>query len=98
MGVDPAKLFEQAALDRGRGMVELAAQPGSEELMKKQFGVQRWVPDVPTGEALCASPATPGQTSEVWWAVTTGGGRHLRTRRVAKLDFRLVPEMTVRTA
>jgi len=55
-GVDPAidGWFERRKplSPAEQRMVELAASRGSEELMKKQFGVQRWVRDVPTGSPL----------------------------------------------
>jgi len=90
-------LHLDARRKRSSNLVELAASRGSEELMKKQFGVQRWVRDVPYREALLRLAGQPTVNIEglVGGYTGPGGKTVLPHQAVAKLDFRLVPEMTV---
>jgi acetylornithine deacetylase/succinyl-diaminopimelate desuccinylase-like protein len=78
-------------------MIEAASRPEREAVMKKQFGVQHWVRDMPFGEAQLRLAGQPTVNIEglVGGYTGTGGKTVLPHRAVAKLDFRLVPEMTV---
>jgi acetylornithine deacetylase/succinyl-diaminopimelate desuccinylase-like protein len=100
-GVDPAidGWFERvrplsAAEQR---MVENASRAGREEVMKKQLGVQRWVRDMTFRDAQMRLAGQPTVNIEglVGGYTGPGGKTVLPHRAVAKLDFRLVPEMTV---
>src|SRR3954466_4608024 len=77
-------------------MVDVAAKREREEVMKKMLGVQRWVRDVPFREAETRLAGQPTVNIEGLVGGYTGpGGKTVLARAVAKLDFRLVPDMTV---
>jgi acetylornithine deacetylase/succinyl-diaminopimelate desuccinylase-like protein len=65
--------------------------------MKKQFGVQRWTRDVSFRESQARLAGQPTVNIEglVGGYTGPGGKTVLPHRAVAKLDFRLVPDMTV---
>jgi acetylornithine deacetylase/succinyl-diaminopimelate desuccinylase-like protein len=77
-------------------LVELAAQRRSEAEAKKQLGVQRWSHDATWRESLANLVSRPTVNIEGLVAGYTGpGGKTvLPHRAVAKLDLRLVPDMT----
>ena len=85
----PASAVEKAMLDA-------AAARLSEATAKKGMGVTRWAHDLPWRESLERFLFTPTVNIEGLVAGWTGpGGKTvLPTRAVAKLDLRLVPDMT----
>jgi acetylornithine deacetylase/succinyl-diaminopimelate desuccinylase-like protein len=85
----PASAAEKAMLDA-------AAARLSEATAKKGMGVTRWAHDLPWRESLERFLFTPTVNIEGLVAGWTGpGGKTvLPTRAVAKLDLRLVPDMT----
>jgi acetylornithine deacetylase/succinyl-diaminopimelate desuccinylase-like protein len=87
--VRPATAAEKAMLD-------VAAARLSEETAKRGMGVTRWAHDLPWRETLERFLFTPTVNIEGLVAGWTGpGGKTvLPTRAVAKLDLRLVPDMT----
>jgi len=78
-------------------MVDVAAKRQSEEVRKKQLGVRRWVRDVSfrDAEMRLASRPTVNIEGLVGGYTGAGGKTVLPHRAVAKMDFRLVPDMTV---
>jgi len=68
-----------------------------EEGLKKQYGVRRWVRDLPFREAWMRLAAQPTVNIEglVGGYTGPGGKTVLPHRALAKLDLRLVPDMTV---
>ena len=100
-GVDPAidGWFERVRplSPAEQAMIEKAAKPEREEILKKQLGVQRWVRDMPFRDAETRFAGQPTVNIEglVGGYTGAGGKTVLPHRAVAKLDFRLVPEMTV---
>jgi acetylornithine deacetylase/succinyl-diaminopimelate desuccinylase-like protein len=72
----------------------------SEEMAKKQMGVEHWVHDVDWRESLELLAGRPTVNIEGLVAGYTGpGGKTILPHRaVAKLDLRLVPNMTARDA
>ncbi len=78
------------------GLVEAASKRQSEEQVKKLLGVSRWVRDVPWREALTRLASRPTVNIEglVGGYTGPGGKTVLPHRAVAKLDLRLVPDMT----
>ena len=100
-GVDPAVdgWFERVRplSPAEHAMIDAAAKPEREAIMKKQLGVQRWVRDLPfrDAEARLAGQPTVNIEGLVGGYTGPGGKTVLPHRAVAKLDFRLVPEMTV---
>src|SRR3954463_2878323 len=100
-GVDPAidGWFERVRKlsPAEQQMVDVAARREREEVMKKMLGVQRWVRDVPFREAETRLAGQPTVNIEglVGGYTGPGGKTVLPHRAVAKLDFRLVPDMTV---
>jgi len=100
-GVDPAidGWFERVRplSAAEQKMIDVAAKREREEVMKKQLGVQRWVRDVPFREAEQRLAGQPTVNIEglVGGYTGPGGKTVLPHRAVAKLDFRLVPDMTV---
>jgi acetylornithine deacetylase/succinyl-diaminopimelate desuccinylase-like protein len=78
-------------------MVEIASQHQDEAQVKKQFGVSHWIHDVPFKEALARLAGRPTVNIEglVGGYTGQGGKTVLPHRAVAKMDFRLVPDMTV---
>ncbi len=80
-----------------RKMLEaVAAIPGSEALAKKQLGVQHWAKDANWLDSLIRLESQPTINIEGLVAGYTGpGGKTvLPHRAVAKIDMRLVPDMT----
>jgi len=100
-GVDPAidGWFERVRplSPAEQKMIDAAAQRLNEDTKKKQYGVQHWVRDVPFREAWMRLAAQPTVNIEglVGGYTGQGGKTVLPHRAVAKLDFRLVPDMTV---
>ena len=100
-GVDPAidGWFEKVRplSPREVKMIEDAQARSKEEDLKKQFGVQHWVHDVSWvefGKRMCGWP-TVNIEGLVGGYTGQGGKTVLPHRAVAKMDFRLVPDMTV---
>jgi acetylornithine deacetylase/succinyl-diaminopimelate desuccinylase-like protein len=77
-------------------MVKTAAARRSEQTMKDQLGVERWTGDKNYYDALVALASQPTINIEGLVAGYTGpGGKTvLGHRAVAKIDMRLVPDMT----
>jgi len=77
-------------------MIEAVAARRSEETMKKQLGVQHWTGDKKWVDAMIALESQPTINIEGLVAGYTGpGGKTvLPHRAVAKIDMRLVPDMT----
>jgi acetylornithine deacetylase/succinyl-diaminopimelate desuccinylase-like protein len=77
-------------------MIAVAAKRLDENAAKKQLGVQRWVHDVSWEQALELLVSRPTVNIEGLVAGYTGpGGKTvLPGRAVAKMDLRLVPDMT----
>jgi acetylornithine deacetylase/succinyl-diaminopimelate desuccinylase-like protein len=83
-----------------KAMIDEAAKRQDEELLKKQLGVQRWVHDVSfrqSLELLCSAP-TINIEGLVGGYTGPGGKTILPHRAVAKMDLRLVPDMTAADA
>jgi acetylornithine deacetylase/succinyl-diaminopimelate desuccinylase-like protein len=100
-GVDPAidGYFEKVRplSPEEQRLIDIAARRRNEAMEKKQLGIQRWVRDVPYREALQRLAGNPTVNIEGLVAGYTGpGGKTILPHRaVAKLDLRLVPDMTV---
>ncbi len=79
-----------------KALIREAARRQSEEVAKKQMGVEHWVHDVDWLEALELLASRPTVNIEGLVAGYTGpGGKTILPHRaVAKLDLRLVPDMT----
>jgi acetylornithine deacetylase/succinyl-diaminopimelate desuccinylase-like protein len=79
-----------------KAMIREAAGRLNEETTKKQLGVQRWVHDVDFLESLELLVSRPTVNIEglVGGYTGPGGKTILPHRAVAKLDLRLVPDMT----
>jgi acetylornithine deacetylase/succinyl-diaminopimelate desuccinylase-like protein len=79
-------------------LIRQAAQRQSEEVAKKQSGVEHWVHDVDWLESLELLAGRPTVNIEGLVAGYTGpGGKTILPHRaVAKLDLRLVPDMTAK--
>ncbi len=79
-----------------RAMLDAAAARTSEATAKRLLGAQRWAHDLPWRESLERFLCTPTVNIEGLVAGYTGpGGKTvLPHRAVAKLDLRLVPDMT----
>jgi acetylornithine deacetylase/succinyl-diaminopimelate desuccinylase-like protein len=86
--------------DRERALVAESARTRSEADVKRSLGVQRWIDDLPWRESLERLVSQPTVNIEGLVAGYTGpGGKTvLPARAVAKLDLRLVPNMTVADA
>jgi acetylornithine deacetylase/succinyl-diaminopimelate desuccinylase-like protein len=83
-----------------KAMIDKAAKRQNEELVKKQLGVQRWVHDVSFRESLellCSRP-TVNIEGLVGGYTGPGGKTILPHKAVAKMDLRLVPDMTAADA
>jgi acetylornithine deacetylase/succinyl-diaminopimelate desuccinylase-like protein len=81
-------------------MIDEAAKRQNEELLKRQLGVQHWVHDVSFRESLkllCSQP-TINIEGLVGGYIGPGGKTILPHKAVAKLDLRLVPDMTAADA
>ena len=83
--------------ERERALIAEAARTRSEEEAKRALGVQRWIDDLAWRESLERLASQPTVNIEGLVAGYTGpGGKTvLPARGVAKLDLRLVPNMTV---
>ena len=83
--------------ERERALIAESARNRSEEEVKRLLGVQRWIDDLPWRESLERLTSQPTVNIEGLVAGYTGpGGKTiLPARGVAKLDLRLVPDMTV---
>ncbi|HYL73131.1 MAG TPA: M20/M25/M40 family metallo-hydrolase [Bryobacteraceae bacterium] len=79
-----------------KAMIREASRRMNEQTIKKQLGVQRWVHDVDFLEALELLVSKPTVNIEGLVGGYTGpGGKTITPHRaVAKLDLRLVPDMT----
>ena len=79
-------------------MIETAAQRLNEETAKKGMGVEHWVHDVSWEQALELLVSKPTINIEglVGGYTGPGGKTILPGRAVAKLDLRLVPDMTAK--
>lgn len=86
--------------DRERELVAQSARNESEDEVKKAFGVTRWIDGLPWQQSLERLVSQPTVNIEGLVAGYTGpGGKTvLPSRAVAKLDLRLVPDMTVADA
>ncbi|MBX3562209.1 MAG: M20/M25/M40 family metallo-hydrolase [Sphingomonas sp.] len=82
---------------RERALVAENARVRNEDEAKRQLGVPRWIDDLPWRESLERLVSQPTVNIEGLVAGYTGpGGKTiLPARGVAKLDLRLVPNMTV---
>ena len=83
-----------------KAMIDEAAKRQNEELLKKQLGVQHWVHDVSfrqSLELLCSQP-TINIEGLVGGYTGPGGKTILPHKAVAKMDLRLVPDMTAADA
>jgi acetylornithine deacetylase/succinyl-diaminopimelate desuccinylase-like protein len=83
-----------------KAMIDEAARRQDEALVKKQLGVQHWVHDVSFRESLeilCSQP-TLNIEGLVGGYTGPGGKTILPHRAVAKMDLRLVPDMTAADA
>ncbi len=82
---------------RERELIALAAQRMSEADAKRSLGVDRWIDDLPWEKALerLASQPTVNIEGLVSGYTGPGGKTVLPGRAVAKIDLRLVPNMTM---
>ncbi len=85
---------------RERQLIAESARNRNEDEVKQQLGVSRWIDDLPWGASLERLASQPTVNIEGLVAGYTGpGGKTiLPGRGVAKLDLRLVPNMTVADA
>ncbi|HMG47278.1 MAG TPA: M20/M25/M40 family metallo-hydrolase [Allosphingosinicella sp.] len=85
---------------RERALIAESARQRSEAEVKHSLGVQHWIDDLPWRESLERLTSQPTVNIEGLVAGYTGpGGKTiLPSRAVAKLDLRLVPNMTVADA
>ncbi|HEV2817612.1 MAG TPA: M20/M25/M40 family metallo-hydrolase [Allosphingosinicella sp.] len=85
---------------RERALIAESARLRSEEDVKRALGVRRWIDDLPWRESLERLTSQPTVNIEGLVAGYTGpGGKTiLPARGVAKLDLRLVPNMSVADA
>jgi acetylornithine deacetylase/succinyl-diaminopimelate desuccinylase-like protein len=83
--------------ERQRALIAESARTRSEADVKRALGVQHWIDDLPWRESLERLVSQPTVNIEGLVAGHTGpGGKTiLPARGVAKLDLRLVPDMTV---
>jgi acetylornithine deacetylase/succinyl-diaminopimelate desuccinylase-like protein len=90
--VDKAKPLTPTQID----LIKAVVARRSEEIMKKQLGVQHWVGNKNYLDAMIALESQPTINIEGLVAGYTGpGGKTvLPHRAVAKIDMRLVPDMT----
>jgi acetylornithine deacetylase/succinyl-diaminopimelate desuccinylase-like protein len=81
-------------------MIEDASREKSEAQAKKQFGVQHWIDDLPWEKANERLESQPTVNIEglVGGYTGPGGKTILPHKAVAKLDLRLVPDMTAQGA
>jgi acetylornithine deacetylase/succinyl-diaminopimelate desuccinylase-like protein len=83
-----------------KAMIADAAKRRNEEQMKKQLSTQHWIDDLPFAQALERLVSQPTVNIEglVGGYTGPGGKTILPHRAVAKLDLRLVPDMTADAA
>ena len=83
-----------------KAMIDEAAKRENEELVKKHLGIEHWVHDVSFRESLEMLCSRPTVNIEGLVAGYTGpGGKTILPHRaVAKMDLRLVPDMTAADA
>lgn len=81
-------------------MVRIAAQRQNEAITKQSLGVERWIDDVSFLESLERFVSRPTVNIEgiVGGYTGPGGKTILPHRAVAKIDMRLVPDMTAKEA
>lgn len=84
--------------ERERALIAESARNSNEAEVMKAFGVNRWINDMSWEEALEANASQPTVNIEGLVAGYTGpGGKTiLPSRATAKLDLRLVPNMTAK--
>jgi len=83
-----------------KAMLAVAAARRDEEKLKRLFGVQRWIDDLPwlaANERLVSQPTVNIQ-GLVGGYTGPGGKTILPHRAAAKIDLRLVPDMTMDAA
>ncbi len=83
-----------------KAMIAKAAQNGNETQAKKRLGVQHWIDDLPWQQANERLESQPTVNIEglVGGYTGPGGKTVLPHRAVAKIDMRLVPDMTLTDA
>ena len=83
-----------------KAMIAKAAEVRSEEQMKKQLSTQHWIDDLPFAQALERLESQPTANIEglVGGYTGVGGKTILPHQAVAKMDFRLVPDMKAEDA
>src|SRR6184192_4607333 len=83
-----------------KSMIEKVSKVRSEAQAKKQFSVQHWINDLPWEEANERLEAQPTVNIEglVGGYTGPGGKTVLPHKAVAKMDFRLVPNMTAQAS
>ncbi|HEX7074530.1 MAG TPA: M20/M25/M40 family metallo-hydrolase [Hyphomicrobiaceae bacterium] len=84
--------------ERERELIAQAARNSNEADLKRAYGIKRWINDMSWREALEANAARPTVNIEGLVAGYTGAGGKtiLPGRATAKLDMRLVPDMTAK--
>jgi acetylornithine deacetylase/succinyl-diaminopimelate desuccinylase-like protein len=89
---DQVKPLSPAQID----MIKAVVARRQEEMVKKQLGVQRWTGDKNYLDAMIALESQPTINIEglVGGYIGPGGKTVLPHRAVAKIDMRLVPDMT----
>lgn len=83
-----------------KAMIAAASRLRSESQLKEQLGVQRWIDDLPWQQANERLESQPTVNIEgiVGGYTGPGGKTILPHRAIAKLDLRLVPDMTADAA
>src|SRR5439155_24045538 len=83
-----------------KAMIEKASKTRSEAQAKKQYSVQHWINDLPWEQANERLESQPTANIEglVGGYTGPGGKTILPHRAVAKMDFRLVPDMRAKDA
>jgi acetylornithine deacetylase/succinyl-diaminopimelate desuccinylase-like protein len=83
-----------------QAMIAKAAEVRSEAQMKKQLSVQHWIDDLPFEQALARLESQPTVNIQglVGGYTGVGGKTILPHQAVAKMDFRLVPDMKAQDA
>jgi acetylornithine deacetylase/succinyl-diaminopimelate desuccinylase-like protein len=84
--------------DRERALISDAAKTSNEAELKQIYGIKRWANDMTWQEAMEAMASQPTVNIEglVGGYTGVGGKTILPTRATAKLDMRLVPNMTAK--
>jgi acetylornithine deacetylase/succinyl-diaminopimelate desuccinylase-like protein len=84
--------------ERERALMAEAAKTSKEEELKQIYGIKRWINDMSWPEAIEAMASQPTVNIEglVGGYTGVGGKTILPTRATAKLDMRLVPNMTAK--